>query len=265
MQQAWYLDPKSHQARRGIGGAVDEWLDTIMYPVIVWPGVRSIAKRQSGEKYTGVSRFLWDRLTLLLHGFTVMPDPEWAFRALDMTTEVGLSHCSCRKAMAPDLPLEWKCLGLGVAAGVTRDTDAQPFKDISREQAKDLVATKWTEGCFLSIGWRRGAYANWMCLCDQWCGGLKTPELEYGMTPSIFVMSLTPRKCDDCQACVKACHFQAFRVIEGKVIHDQTRCHGCGQCTRVCPTGALDFVPRERYFDIRQGGFVEVPRRVIPV
>lgn len=83
-----------------------------------------------------------DQLTLFLHGFTIIPDPEWAMRALDMSTDVVLSHCSCRKALAPDLPLEWKCLGLGVATTVTRDTSAQPFRDITKERAKELVAKK---------------------------------------------------------------------------------------------------------------------------
>jgi electron transport complex protein RnfB len=51
------------------------------------------------------------------------------------------------------------------------------------------------------------------------------------------------RKCDGCQACVKACRFKAIEGEAGeqhRVVSE--KCIGCGECRKVCPAGAIDMV-----------------------
>jgi len=265
MARAWYLDPRSHQTRGGLAGAFDNWVDTIMYPRIVVPGLEVIKKRQpyGTERYGRVSSFFMSWLTKSLHGFQVVPCTDWAEQAIDLATDVVLSICSCRKVFAgPNEPLAWKCIGLGNAARVTRDTSVQPFRDISKAEAKDIVAAQRKAGCFISIGWRRGSYANWMCNCDQWCGSHRTPELPLGMVPSLFVSKVVAERCDGCGICGQVCHRKfaiTFSRPSGLASIDPGWCLGCGLCLERCPKKAIMFAPRDVYFDMRAGGLVQAP------
>lgn len=47
---------------------------------------------------------------------------------------------------------------------------------------------------------------------------------------------------DGCSACVDACPTEAITAIdirEGKIALDLGRCIGCGECTKICPTGTI--------------------------
>jgi len=48
--------------------------------------------------------------------------------------------------------------------------------------------------------------------------------------------------CDDCQACYRACNFNA---IDEDIHINEDRCEGCGVCAYVCPQKAITLVERE--------------------
>jgi ferredoxin len=68
-----------------------------------------------------------------------------------------------------------------------------------------------------------------------------------------------PSRCRAHGHCVKACHFQARRVVAGparavSVLEDPSRCYGCGLCEAVCPEGAITLQDRQP-----GGGNPEIP------
>ncbi len=50
--------------------------------------------------------------------------------------------------------------------------------------------------------------------------------------------------CVHCFKCMKVCHFDAVRHIDGEFVIDPMECEGCGYCYHVCPTHTIKRVPR---------------------
>ena len=50
--------------------------------------------------------------------------------------------------------------------------------------------------------------------------------------------------CVHCFKCMKVCHFDAVRHIDGEFVIDPMECEGCGYCYRVCPTRTITMHPR---------------------
>src|SRR5574341_1118238 len=48
-----------------------------------------------------------------------------------------------------------------------------------------------------------------------------------------------PEKCAGRMACLRACPTEAIRVRDGKSAILEDRCIDCGECARVCPSGAI--------------------------
>ncbi len=53
-----------------------------------------------------------------------------------------------------------------------------------------------------------------------------------------------PMRCTQCGVCAAECAFNALAVLPSRVLVSHALCHGCGLCTRVCPSGAIDEEPR---------------------
>ncbi|MFA6831011.1 MAG: ATP-binding protein [Bacteroidaceae bacterium] len=77
--------------------------------------------------------------------------------------------------------------------------------------------------------------ANLYLLFDQKIE--KEESFIYGEHPSI-----DPDICRGCGKCVRACHYDALSMVDGKVVLDEVSCEGCELCTRVCPFGAITMV-----------------------
>ena len=59
---------------------------------------------------------------------------------------------------------------------------------------------------------------------------------------SASLPTLTDSPCAECGACLAACREEGITLAEGAETgpqFDWQRCLACGQCTRVCPTGAI--------------------------
>ncbi len=265
VQRLWYLEEKGHTS----SGLLADALDRVMYQGIVLPGLKNLRKRQpfGTERWSGVSRFLLDWVTKTLRGFQVLPDLESAYKAIDMSNEIGLGYCSCKEVLNPKQEQSWKCIGMNNAARIAFKHDIEPLRVISKAEAKQLVAEQREAGCFQSVGWRLGPNVTWLCNCDGYCASHRTPELEWGMLPSFFVGDLSkPGKCDGCQVCARWCHRRTISFdANGQAVIDAAHCLGCGQCVEHCPTKALALVPRKVYYDVVAKRKVELPGGVVAV
>lgn len=57
------------------------------------------------------------------------------------------------------------------------------------------------------------------------------------------VARINPDMCNSCGLCKQICRFDAIKVNDGYAV-DCSACEGCAVCTLVCPTNAIDMVPR---------------------
>jgi len=54
---------------------------------------------------------------------------------------------------------------------------------------------------------------------------------------------IDPAKCISCDLCRQNCRFDAITNINGYIVNDHA-CEGCKVCTLVCPSDAIEMVPR---------------------
>ncbi len=52
--------------------------------------------------------------------------------------------------------------------------------------------------------------------------------------------------------CVKACNFDAIRVINGIAHVDKEKCKACGQCVAKCPNHLIELIPYDQTVAVLQ-------------
>ncbi len=252
-ERLWYLESEKHRIR-SLGllrDLVGQNIDSL-----VLAGLHIIRKKQpyGPDRLNSISRSLLDWFALTVHGTQVLPDLDSALQVIERANELALIPCPCRRVLAPELPPAWKCIGLNLAARVYFRHQAQnPVRAISKEEAREIVATWRGQGAMQSAGWLWDANVIWLCNCDQYCGSHRAYELTWGMVPS-FVVShlLRPEQCQGCQECARWCLRPGALSFgpDGRVIVDEALCRGCGLCIEHCPNSALGFVPRKTFYDV---------------
>ena len=251
-ERLWYLEPEKHCIRSM--GLLRDTINEYLHPLVSTALKVFRWKQPYGAfRFTGVSKGALNWLTRTWHGVQVLPDQDTAFKVIDMANELALIPCVCRQVLNPDLPLEWKCIGLNIAARVYFRHQAQnPVRAINKQEAKSIVADWRQRGAYLSVGWLWDANVIWLCSCDEYCGGHRVPEVEWSTVPSFVASGLVrPEECNGCQECARWCHRPgALTFQDGRVVHNQAMCLGCGQCIEHCPTNALGYVPRTVFYDL---------------
>ncbi|MCR4426672.1 MAG: ATP-binding protein [Firmicutes bacterium] len=71
------------------------------------------------------------------------------------------------------------------------------------------------------------------------------PVLETSEKVTQPVPTVDESKCTHCGRCGEICAFHAIMALGSKVMTFPELCHGCGGCSRFCPTGAISEEPRE--------------------
>ena len=66
------------------------------------------------------------------------------------------------------------------------------------------------------------------------------------MSKYFHSVHLDESKCRGCTNCIKRCPTEAIRVRKGKARIDTTRCVDCGECIKACPNRAKSSVTDER-------------------
>lgn len=70
------------------------------------------------------------------------------------------------------------------------------------------------------------------------------PILETSEEVTLPVPVVDDSKCNACGRCGEVCAFHAIIPLGNQVMTFPELCHGCGGCSRFCPTGAISEEPR---------------------
>jgi MinD superfamily P-loop ATPase len=71
------------------------------------------------------------------------------------------------------------------------------------------------------------------------------PKIQQKRPAVIMVPEIDEAKCTHCGQCVKGCAFNALAQINKKILLFPQLCHGCGNCSLLCPENAITEKPRE--------------------
>ncbi len=66
------------------------------------------------------------------------------------------------------------------------------------------------------------------------------PQINKTVPVTIPVPKVDESKCDYCGICKDVCQYNAIIVGKETVLTFPELCHGCGGCSRFCPTGAIE-------------------------
>lgn len=133
-----------------------------------------------------------------------------------------------------------------------------PFghRAITAEEGKQVLEDMHQKGyihnVFYMFGKKYGAFV--MCNCDR---DICTPVsatrvlgagLNCSKGPEICLRD--PSKClgpEACGECLRRCPFGANKLVEGKIVHDRSKCMGCELCVTTCKGKARKLEERRDY------------------
>lgn len=252
-ENAWYLDEEKHRIKSL--GLVRDIVARNLNPLIA-VGLKFVRLKQPdyiNSKMNIVSRTLLNWFAKTLHGMQFLPNIESAFSIIDMSNDLALMPCLCKKAMDPNEPPDYRCIAMNIAVDIyEKHEKGMGVKRISKQEAKDLV-TRWRKkGAWQSAGWLWDANVIWVCNCDEHCVAYRAPEVVWGGIPSFMITTVgNPSACVGCRDCSDWCKHQAINYGEDdRVRVDATKCKGCGLCVENCEHQVLAFQPRQTIHDV---------------
>jgi NAD-dependent dihydropyrimidine dehydrogenase PreA subunit len=171
---------------------------------------------------------------------------------INAATDIVVQPCDCRKLGENcNRPVE-TCIWLD--EGARQALDRGHGRSLTREEAIQLLRRADKKGLMHTADseWReRGLHAICnCCACDCYPFRAAQELGSKGVWPkSHYIVQYDPESCNQCGACVKRCHFEAFYhdgsivEVDGKtkkaVAVDLEKCWGCGLCANACPQDAI--------------------------
>jgi len=237
-----------------ISDDVDEMLEAAIQTVAETAGSRETST------YHGKIVQLKDALQLVTQKMNVsLQPPETVIpykQARDIIIEnpesISVGECACRAAAETScLPPGAMdvCLFVGDPHASFVGSYNPKFRKISQREAVDIIEEVHRKGFVHCAFFKKDLGRRFVAICNCCsccCQGMKAWKMFGGaipvLAPSGYVCLVTD-DCNDCGACIEACHFDAITSngIGQKVSVDDSKCMGCGLCEDSCPCDAIRF------------------------
>lgn len=177
---------------------------------------------------------------------------------INAASDIVVQPCDCRKLGENcDRPVE-TCIWLD--DGARQALDRGHGRRLTREEAIELLHRADNKGLLHTADseWReRGLHAICnCCACDCYPFRAAQELGSKGVWPkSHYIVQHDRDLCNQCGACVRRCHFDAFYFdgstveVDGKskqrVAVNLEKCWGCGLCANTCPEDAIMMIKIE--------------------
>ena len=181
---------------------------------------------------------------------TVIPYQQARRVILQNPESISVGECACRAAA------EESCLGEGERdvclfvgdphAAFVREFNPK-FRKISQDDAMALLEDAHAKGFVHCAYFKKDIGRRFVAICNCCsccCQGMKAWNVFGGaiplLAPSGYLCEIG-EDCNQCGACVDACHFDAISMDEDaeSCSVDKDKCMGCGVCEDVCLPGAI--------------------------
>ena len=168
---------------------------------------------------------------------------------IEVADTISVGTCFCRHKMehagkACDNPQD-VCLSFGsiaktlIAKGIARK--------ITKTEAFDILNYCIDKG-LVQIGDNIKNKPAVICNCCSCCCDLLLSYKRTGMstivTPSNYISNVDHIACDNCGLCIEKCPVDAIRLVNGKIVVNDSWCLGCGVCANFCKTKACKMEAR---------------------
>ena len=170
---------------------------------------------------------------------------------IEKASKYAIVDCVCRTTLENcDAPKD-VCLSFDDAADRVVEAGNRNPRYVSYEEAIDTVKRAQDAGLVHMAFTREDApYPSAICGCCTCCCGMLAAALRFSVNvPFSLVTSdkiamYDVETCIGCGVCVDRCHFNAFELVNGKIVYDADRCFGCSICITSCPTQAITMINR---------------------
>jgi len=176
----------------------------------------------------------------IAHGGIALPLFE-IHNIIDQARDIVAGECPCRALLNNcDLPRH-NCLKLNTAGEVL--LDESKGRRLSKEEAKEIVATSYAHGMLLQLEWCINPYHYDICSCCECCCVARRLRFEYGIKGAIqagpYLPEFSLESCTHCMECADICPANAIASSSEPSL-DSEKCIGCGLCESVCPSAAIE-------------------------
>jgi NAD-dependent dihydropyrimidine dehydrogenase PreA subunit len=158
-----------------------------------------------------------------------------------------LAHGGCTHPLATDIVIR---------TGVEAWTRAFPsdYRLVSKEEVKRIITQCHRQGLWHMVFIhcpvnQENEYVICNCCTCGCVPYILNRELGQRMYPLLrgeYVARVDEDRCAGHGACVDACPFDAWALVDGKV-RQMGECFGCGKCVTACPSGAIEMVAGTGY------------------
>ncbi len=181
----------------------------------------------------------------------ILPYDE-VIKLIDRTEYIAAGTCVCRHQgdlldKPCDKPKNNLCMIFGPSA---KFADSRGFaRLLSKEEAIRSIDEAEKVGLVHSYANTNDKYIDLLCnCCGCHCpflrGAARSPVPSQAFIAH-WVITIDEDACTGCGACIDRCWMKALEMQSGVAVRNASRCIGCGICRYVCPTDAMNLVPRE--------------------
>lgn len=163
----------------------------------------------------------------------------------------AIFNCVCRQAADvinhPCKNTKRREVCLGWTKGARMYIKAGEGREISREQAIEILKENEKEGMILQVG--NAQHPDFLCSCCTCCDATLR-FLKSLPTPATFIQSNylaknDPALCTGCGTCAERCPMDAITTDGSVATFNQQRCIGCGNCIAACPNEAIQLQKKD--------------------